>query len=54
MKPVIKPQATPALVDKQGLLTLEGHLMLLSMYEALIEAQQTIADHEARIVALEP
>lgn len=82
MKPVTKPQAMPALVDKQGLLTVEAHLMLLSIYDALIEAQQVaaslgdrvtaaeaaitiidaevadnvleIADHEARIAALEP
>ena len=54
MKPVTVPQALPAIVKADGVMTLEAHLMLLRMAEALIEAQQTIADHEARIAALEP
>lgn len=54
MKPVDIPQAVPAFVDRNGILSLEAHLVLVRMAEALIEAQATIADLEARVTALEP
>lgn len=54
MKPVTIPQALPAIVKADGVLTLEAHLMLLRMAEALIEAQSEIAALDARVTALEP
>lgn len=54
MKPVTIPQALPAIVKADGVLTLEAHLMLLRMAEALVEAQGLIADLEARVTVLEP
>lgn len=47
MTELIKPQATPAIVGKDGVMTLEMHLMLLSLYEK-------IRDLETRVEALEP
>lgn len=54
MKEVLTPQAFAQYVTPQGQLTTEGQILLLSLAEALREAQATIADHEARIAALEP
>ena len=53
MTTVTIPQAETILTEQSGRMTVEGHLMLLSMATALIEAQATIAAQAADIEALD-
>jgi len=49
-----EPSLGEQYADAGGQLTIEGQELLQRMYEALIEAQAALQDHETRIEALEP
>lgn len=51
--PVNVPLVQTRLVDDGGILTTEGHLMLLRMASALIEAQAEVDALKSRVDALE-